>query len=226
VPAARLASIAAVSIVIAAALSVTLSSWTYMAGKGLLLASHNEMDLGQDDLPPDSAGQVVGGFIGSFAIWILLLALALVICAAVADAVYRGDRDTFRLAIRGACAASLWFIVWAVIVLADNSVREHEVTHPAAAIRAYAQLNQQGFRGSSAMSPGLPERQPLAARGRFAPLAILFPLIWSIGLPPPRGSRSPAAQWLTIAAAVMLSWLAWWAVWRILPWIKIAALAG
>jgi hypothetical protein len=226
VPTAWLAVAAAVSIAIAAAMSVTLSSWTYMAGKGLLLATHNEMDLGQDDLPPDSLAQVAAGFIGSFGVWAVLLAIALLICVGAADAIYRDDRSSLRIAIRGAFAASVWFIVWALFVVAANSIREGEVAHPAAAIRAYAQLNQQGFRGSSAMSPGPPERQPLAGAGRLLPLAVAFPIIWALALPPARVLRRAPARWFAMAAAVGLSWVAWWAVWRLLPWIKIGALAG
>lgn len=226
VPTAWLAAAAAISITIAAATSVTLSSWTYMAGKGLLLTAHNEMDLGQDDLPPDSLAQVAGGFIGSFSVWVALLAIALVISIAAADTIYRNDRSSRRIAIRGAFAASIWFIVWAVVVVAANSIREEEVSHPAAAIRAYAQLNQQGFRGSSAMSPGPPEREPLAGAGRLAPLAVAFPIIWALALPPARLLRRAPARPVAIGAALALSWLAWWAVWRLLPWVKIGALAG
>jgi hypothetical protein len=226
VPTVWLAAAAAVSIAIAAAVSVTLSSWTYMAGKGLLLATHNEMDLGQDDLPPDSFGQVVGGFIGSFGVWVALLVLALAIALVAADTIYRNDRSGRRIAVRGAFAAAVWFIVWSLVVLAANGIREGEAAHPAAAIRAYAQLNQQGFRGSSAMSPGPPEREPLAAAGRLLPLAIAFPIIWSLALPPARLARRAPARWFAIAAGIGLCWVAWWAVWRLLPWIRIGALAG
>jgi hypothetical protein len=226
VPTAWLAVAAAVCIAIAAAVSVTLSSWTYMAGKGLLLATHNEMDLGQDDLPPDSFGQVAEGFIGSFGVWAALLAIALVISIAAADTIYHNDRSSRRIAVRGAFAASIWFILWALFVVTANGIREQEVAHPAAAIRAYAQLNQQGFRGSSAMSPGPPERQPLAGAGRLASLAIAFPIIWGFALPPARLMRRAPARWFAFGAAVALSWVAWWAVWRLLPWIRIGALAG
>jgi hypothetical protein len=226
VPTAWLGASAAVIIVIAAAMSVTLSSWTYMAGKALLLATHNEMDLGQDDLPPDSVMQVAAGFIGSFSVWTALLAVALLISIAAADTIYPNDRSSRRTAIRGAFAASIWFIVWALVVIAANGIREEEMAHPAAAIRAYAQLNQQGFRGSSAMSPGPPEGQPLAGAGRLVPLAIAFPIIWGLALPPARLFRRAPARPVAIGAALALSWLAWWAVWRLLPWIKISALAG
>jgi len=216
---------ASVSLLAAAGLSTALSTWTYLVGKGLLLARHAEMDLGQDDLPPDSVGQVAMGLAGSLITWILLLGIALLLCVAVADWLYRSDRDNFRVAVRGACAASLWFVVWAIGVLIANGVREDELFHPAAAIRAYAQLNQQGYRGSSAMAPGAPEREPLVGRGRLAPLALAFPLIWAVGLPSPRNAR-PGRRWTVVCAAVGLSWVAWWTFWRILPWITIAALTG
>jgi hypothetical protein len=226
VPTRWLVIAAAASIAIAAAVSMTLSSWTYMAGKGLLLATHNEMDLGQDDLPPDSLGQVAAGFIGSFGAWAALLVLALAISLVAADTIYRNDRSSMRIAIRGAFAASIWFVVWAVFVIAANGLREQELAHPEAAIRAYAQLNQQGFHGSSAMSPGPLERQPLAGASRLMPLAVAFPIIWGLALPPARLLRRAPARWFAIVAAVGLSWVAWWAVWRLLPWIKIGALTG
>src|SRR5205823_4193831 len=49
--------IAAFHIAAAALHSTLLSSWTYLAGKGVLVG-RTEMDLGQDDLPPDSLRQV------------------------------------------------------------------------------------------------------------------------------------------------------------------------
>jgi hypothetical protein len=226
VPTAWLAIAAAASIAIAAGVSMMLSSWTYMAGKGLLLAAHNEMDLGQDDLPPDSMGQVAAGFLGSFGAWAALLVIALAISVAAADTIYRNDRSSRRLAVRGAFAASIWFVVWSVVVLAANGIREQELAHPEAAIRAYSQVNQQGFHGSSAMSPGPVERQPLAGAGRLVPLAIAFPIIWGLALPPARLRRRAPARWFAIVAAVGLSWVAWWAVWRLLPWIRIGALTG
>lgn len=215
---------AAASILVAAGLSTTLSAWTYLVGKRLFLSKHNEMDLGQDDLPPDSAAQVAVGMAGSLATWTLLLGVALLVCVAVADWLYRSDRDAFRVAVRAACAASVWFVIWAAGVLVANGVREDELFHPAAAVRAYAQLNQQGYRGSSAMAPGPPEREPLAGRGRLAAIALVYPLIWAVGLPLPRAARADR-RWVVVGA-VLLSWLAWWAAWRLLPWIVIAALTG
>jgi hypothetical protein len=220
------AAIAVVSILLAAGLSTMLSTWTYLAGKGLLLTQYNEMDLGQDDLPPDSVRQVAMGFGGSLAMWICLLLVVLLVCAVVADALYVDDRAAFRLAIRSGSVASVWFVVWAVLVLALNSLHQDEIRRPTAAIRAYAQLNQKGYRGSSAMAPGPPEREPLAARGRFLPLVVVFPVIWSVGLPRSRAAGRQRPRWLLIGAAIGLSWVAWGAVWRILPWIRIGALAG
>ena len=219
-------AVAIVAILISAGLSTTLSTWTYLAGKGLLLPGNNQMDLGQDDLPPDSMAQVVAGFAGSLAVWILLLIVALLVCVAVADTLYRRDRSSFGIAVRSALVASVWFVAWAAAVLAANSVREGELRHPAGAIRAYAQLNQKGYHGSSAVSPGRPEHEPLAGPGRLVPLALAFPLVWSVGLPLPRGAARQAPRWMLIGIAVTLSWVAWWAVWRILPWIKLTALAG
>lgn len=220
------AFVAAASLLVAAGLSTTLSAWTYVAGKGLLLTRYNELDLGQDDLPPDTIAQVAGGLAGSLAIWVCLLITALLVCVAAADVVYRRDRRQFRVAVRAACVASVWFVVWAAGVLVVNGVRQDEVRRPAAAIRAYAQLNQQGFRGSSAMAPGRPEREPLAGGRRLVPLAVVFPLIWAAGLRAPASPGHEAGSWKVIGGAVLLSWLAWWAVARLLPWITIAALAG
>jgi len=196
-----------------------------MAGKGVLLPSQNEMDLGHDDLPPDSVAQVAAGFVGSFGIWVVLLILILVVCVAVADSVYGGDHDRVAPAMRGAAVLSVWFVVWAAAVFAANAVYENEIRHPAAAVRAYAQLNQQSFRGSSVMAPGPVEHEPFGAAGRFAPLAIFFPLVWSVGLPA-RRREEQAARLKTIVGALALSWLAWFALWRLLPWLRIGALVG
>jgi hypothetical protein len=209
-------------VAVAAALSVLLSTWTYLIGKGLLMAAV-EMDMGMDDLPPDSVRQVASSFVLSFGIWAGLLGLLIAIAVAVADVIYRNDRRGFALAVRRVAAATIWFVVWAVAVLAVNSLRYGELSHPAAAVRAYAQNNQHWFTGSSAFAPGPVRPEPLAARGRFLPLVLLFPLVWSVSVPAPAGGRN---RMLTVVAVCVLSWLAWWGLWRLLPWITLETLAG
>ena len=208
----------------AAGLSVVLSTWTYLIGKGLIMTA-GEMDMGMDDLPADTIGQVAVSFVVSFGIWVALLALAAAIALAVADLVYQGDREGFRLATRRTAAATVWFVVWAAAVLVLNGVRHGEIRHPAAAVRAYAQSNQHWFRGSSAFAPGPIEREPLAAPGRLRGLAVVFPLVWSLALPLPNGRRRVSRPVL-LASAILLSWVAWWGVWRLLPWTVLEALAG
>lgn len=219
------AAVLAVGFVLTAAvLSTMLSTWTYLVGKGLLVAV-NEMDMGRDDLPADTVRQVVIGLAGSVATWTIVLAGVMLICLAVADVLYRHDRSAWRVAVQRTSAATVWFIVWAVVVLGVNSVHQGEVRHPAAAIRAYAQLNQRWFRGSSAEQPGPIEREPLVAHGRLLPLAIAFPIIWSLALPA-RARDRRAGRLELIALAILLSWLVWAGVWRVLPWTAIDALAG
>jgi hypothetical protein len=219
------AIVGASSVLVAAALSTVLSSWTYLAGKGLLLG-RTEMDMGQDDLPPDTLKQVALGFAGSFVMWSALLVLVLVLCAIVADTVYRDDRTAVKRALRCAGGTSVWLVVWALAVLASNSVRHHEVRHPEAAVRAYAQIRQQGFAGSSALSPGPPLTEPLAGHRRLTTLVVLFPLLWSIGLPAPESSRGRSRRWGIAAAALSLWWLAWITCTRLLPWVTIDGFLG
>jgi hypothetical protein len=211
-------------ILAAAAISTLLSRWTYLVGKGLILGL-GEMDMGRDDLPADTVGQVVFALVGSLVIWIAMLTIAVLICLAVADALYRGDRWAWRVAAQRTSVLTVWFVVWAAVVLAANSIRQDEVRHPASAIRAYAQLSQSWFRGSSAVNPGPIEREPLVARGRLRILAIAFPIIWSLALP--RASRSRRVNRpLIIGLAISLSWIAWAGIWRLLPWSAIDAFAG
>ena len=217
------AFLAAIFVATAAALSTLLSTWTYLVGKGLL-KSVAEMDMGRDDLPADSLSQVIAALAGSVVTWTLLLVIAVIVCVAVADAIYHRDREARRIAVQRTCVMTIWLVVWAVLILALNSVRQDEVKHPAAAIRAYAQLNQRWFRGSSSEAPGPIERETLVAHGRVRLLAIAFPLVWSIALPRRTGARS--GRFVVVASAVVLSWLAWAAVWRLLPWIAIDTFAG
>ncbi len=214
-------AVAAVHIGVASALSAVLSSWTYLAGKGLILGP-TEMDMGQDDLPPDTRGQVLAGLGASVVAWAALLLLILLTTLIVADLLYSSEKVRRGTAWRAACGATAWFVVWAAVVLAANGVRHHELRHPAAAVRAYAQLHQQGFTGSSALSPGPPEEEPLAGRGRLAPLAFLFPVLWAIGLPDRVGRR----RWRLVVAAVVSWWALWIAVGRLLPWATIQAMLG
>jgi hypothetical protein len=216
--------IAALFIAVAAGLSTLLSTWTYLVGKGFILAP-GEMDTGRDDLPADTVGQVAAAFLSSIAIWMIVLALAVLICIVVADLLYLRDRAAFRAAVRRTLAMTIWFIVWAVLVLGVNAFRQDEIRHPAAAIRAYAQLSQRWFRGTSAMDPGPIEREPLVAHGRLRALAIVFPILWSLALPRPSGRRRLGKPVL-IGLAVMLSWIAWAGLWRLLPWTAIDAFTG
>jgi hypothetical protein len=216
--------LAAFQVAVAAGLSVLLSTWTYLIGKGLIMSA-GEMDMGMDDLPADTIRQVAASFVASFAIWACLLVLALGIAAAVADVLYRDDRQGYAVALRRTAIATIWFVVWAAAVLALNSIRHDEIRHPAAAVRAYAQGNQHWFSGSSAAAPGKIEPEPLAGRGRLRGIAVLFPVLWSVSLPLPAGRRRMGrpALW---GAAILLSWVAWWGVWRLLPWAAIEALTG
>jgi len=224
VPALSAGVVACLAVVGGAVLSTVLSTWTYLTGKGLLVTVR-EMDMGMDDLPADTVRQVAACAAASFVLWILILALALGIAIAVADTIYRADRNGFRAAARRTGAMSVWFVVWAAVILGANSVREREVRHPAAAIRAYAQLNQHWFRGSSAFAPGPIEVEPLVARGRTMWLAMAFPLVWALSLPR-RGTAWSGTPALMVAAAIGLSWIAWAAVWRLLPWLSIETFTG
>ncbi len=208
---------------LAACLSALLSTWTYLLGKGLLLGG-DAMDMGRDDLPANTARQVVLGLGGSVLTWVLMLAVAVTICLAVADVLYRNNRAAWRTAATRTGAMSVWFIVWAVLILASNSVRQGETRHPAASIRAYAQLSQRWFRGTSVDNPGPIEREPLVAHGRVRALAVGFPIIWSLVLPPLSQTRFNRAR--LIGSAIVLSWLAWAAMWRLMPWSAIDAFAG
>jgi len=93
-------------VAVAAGLSVLLSTWTYLIGKGVLMKA-GEMDMGMDDLPADSIRQVASGFAGAFCVWIALLVLAIGVAVAVADFVYGADRAAFRVAVRRAAAATV-----------------------------------------------------------------------------------------------------------------------
>jgi hypothetical protein len=216
--------LAAFHVLVAASLSTILSTWTYLVGKGLLMTAR-EMDMGMDDLPTDTVRQVAGSLITSIGVWAGLLALTVGIAVAVADWLYRADRSGFHVAARRTCALTIWFVVWASGAIVVNSVRQDEITRPAAAVRAYAQLNQHWFRGSSALAPGPIEREPLVARGRLRSLAVVFPVIWSLALPLPNGRRRISRPVL-IGLAVVLSWAAWWGAWRLLPWTALETWAG
>lgn len=221
----RLAAIlAALFVLAAAALSTLLSIWTYLAGKGLILAP-GEMDTGRDDLPADTVGQVATAFLGSILIWIVLLTIAVLICVVVADILYLRDRSAFKAAVQRTFVMTICFVIWAALVLAVNAVQQDEIRHPAAAIRAYAQLSQRWFRGTSAVDPGPIEQEPLVAHGRLSILAFAFPIVWSLALP--RSSRAwRFGQPLLIVVAIALSWIAWAGVWRLLPWTAIDTFVG
>jgi hypothetical protein len=218
-----LASYAAAHLVVAASLSTLLSSWIYLVGKGFFLGVRG-MDMGTDDLPPDTAGQVAAGLSLSLLIWGALLALLLGICLAVARRFYGPDQDGYRTARKCLYLVTPWLVVWAGAVLVANARLEGELRHPAAAIRAYAQLRERGFRGSSAVDPGEPARTSFGARARLVWLAAGLPVVWGLGLRARAGGRiNRGAFGLLMVGAC---WLVAWAAARLLPWIAIGAYVG
>jgi hypothetical protein len=203
-------------VVLGALLSVLLSSWTYLAGKGLVLGP-DQMDLGADDLPFDSVGQVLIGLSGAGLCWSLLFFLVGAVCLLVADRLYSTDRVGFRTAGLSAALATPWLVVGAAAMLVVNGVLRDELFHPAAAIRAYAQLRQKGW------PPGV----TLTVRDRALWLGAVFPVVWASTLWPPTGRpRSAVRSFRFALLAVAACWLVWWALLRALPWAAIEALAG
>jgi len=210
-------------LLLASALCVVLSSWAYLAGKGAILGLR-EMDMGVDDLPPDTPGQVALGLSVSLLIWAALLGLLLGVCLAVARRLNGPDQDGYGSARKCLCLATPWLVVWAGSILFANAALEGELRHPAAAVRAYAQLKERGYRGSSAVDPGQPVRSSFTVRSRLLWVTAGFPIVWAVGLRPRNGWRGGAGA--TRIVAVGGCWLVAWVVSRVLPWIAIGAYAG
>jgi len=207
---------AAFHVGLGAILATVLSSWTYLAGKGLVLGL-DQMDLGQDDLPFDSVRQVLFGLLGAGLLWLLLLCLVGAVCLLVADRLYPTDRVGFRNAGLSVGLATPWLVVGAVAMLLANAVLRDELFHPEAAIRAYAQLRQKGW----------PPAVALTVRDRALWLGAAFPVIWVSTLRLPSGQPGGAARSFAFASlAVAGCWLVWWALLRALPWTALEALAG
>jgi hypothetical protein len=207
------ARFAVLNVLLAAVLAAGLSTWTYLIGKGLVLGL-DEMDLGHDDLPPDSALQVGLGLALSGLLWVFLLGLLPGVCRIVARRAYAGDPAAGRRAVGQARVLTAWLPVWALLMFALNGALHGELRHPAAAIRARAQLRLD--------RPG--EARHLDAPARFLPLVFGFPALWALGLLPPAGS---ARGRLGFASGVAVaSWLCLLLVFRLLPWSFITAWTG
>jgi hypothetical protein len=198
----RQALIVAASHVLAAALlSTLLSNWIYLAVKGVVKGA-DEMDLGADDLPPDSIVQVAVGLGGSVLIWSAVLALVVLVALTVARELYEADAGGFRRASAQALTSSAWMLPWALAWLLALTVRP----------------------------PGLvmPGRWPLGetmdVRQRLPSLLALYALAWAPGLPP-RARRVESGLWRTTLALGLFA-LAWLALFRLTPWLSIEAFCG
>jgi hypothetical protein len=207
----RTAFFAAANVLLATALATLLSTWTYLIGKGLVLGL-NEMDLGHDDLPPDSSMQVGLGFLLATLLWGLLQSALLGICRIIARGLYGGDHEACRRAVRQARILTVWLPAWALLMLVANGTLHQDLRHPASAIRARAQLRLD--------HPD--DIRQLNARERFLSLSFVFPALWAIGLRPPV-RRSPSRRTRFVATAAVACWLSLLLVWRILPWTFITA---
>jgi hypothetical protein len=202
---------AAANVLLAIALATLLSTWTYLIGKGLLLGL-KEMDLGHDDLPPDSLMQVGLGFLLTSVLWGLLLSALLGVCRIVARVLYEGDHEACRRAVRQGRILTVWLPVWALLMFVVNGALQKDLWHPASAIRARAQVRLD--------HPD--DIRQLNARERCLSLGFLFPAVWAIGLRPPV-HRGPLRRTRFAAIAAVACWLSLLLVWRMLPWTFIIA---
>jgi hypothetical protein len=199
-----------------ALLATLLSSWTYLAGKGLILGPE-QMDLGADDLPSDTVHQVLLGWLGTALFWSLLFCVLGAVCLLVADRLYSADRVGFRTAALSVGLVTPWLVVGAAFVLVVNAILRDELVHPAAAIRAYAQLRQRGW-----LVP-----VTLTVRDRALWLGAAFSALWASALrPPTTGPLSTVRALLFASLAAVSCWLVWWLFLRGLPWVAVEALAG
>lgn len=72
----------------------------------------NEMDLGHDDLPPDSPMQVGLGLLLACLLWGVLLCLLLGVCRSIARGLYGRDHEACRRAVRQARVLTVWLPAW------------------------------------------------------------------------------------------------------------------
>jgi hypothetical protein len=207
----RTALYATAQILSAAGIQTLLSPWTYLIGKGLILGTA-EMDLGQDDLPPDTPFQVGLGLLISVLIWSGLFSLLLGVCRVIAQALYGNAYAESRRARRHARVLTVWLTVGAVLTLVVNGLAHQDVLRPASAIREHVRLRLQ--HPSDVIG--------LEARERFLPLLIGFGFVWAIGLEPPSPRRR-----LGFAMACLTAYgLLWLLIWRMLPWVFVEAWTG
>lgn len=199
----RLVAVVVAHIVLAACISTVPSSWTYLVGKGIVLGA-SSMDLGSDDLPPDTVGQVAGGLIGSVFIWSAVLGLAVGVCILVADWLNLRTAEGFGAAVRRCGTASVWFVVWAMATFVASLERGGRLAHPAR----------------------WPAGESWEVSDRLIYLVILFPVVWGLGLRPPGQRGGPLRTAAFVGLAVLLCWIVWIGVWRALPWIAIDAYTG
>jgi hypothetical protein len=198
-----LAIVVAFHVLLAAGICTLSSNWVYLAGKGMVLGP-GQMDLGGDDLPPDTAGQVAAGLVATGVIWCAMLLLSFGMCVVVADWLYRAHTYAFRAAVRRTALATVWFVVWALITFGVNLERGGRLFHPAR----------------------WPAGETWEARDRLIFLVVLFPIVWAFALRPVGGELNPRRTVPFVAAAVVLSWLFWFGLWRAMPWIAIEAYTG
>ena len=195
-------ALAVANTLLAAALAVLLSNWIYLAGKGWRLG-WGQMDLGDDDLPSLTIGQLFLGFTLSMLTWVALLTLTAGVPILVARRVYRGAYAQARAAGDRALLMTCWFVVWAVGFLVATSFRHGEIVMPSR----------------------WPEGETLEARERLLWLLPVFVTFWAAGLPPTR----PEARGGRVRAAVcgmILCGLVWVVLWRCLPWVAMESFTG
>jgi hypothetical protein len=199
----KLALVVAFHVVLAAGICTLSSNWVYLAGKGIVLGP-GQMDLGGDDLPPDTAGEVAAGLVATVAIWSAMLLLSFGACVAVADWLYHAHKHAFRTAVRRTALATVWFVVWAFITFGVNLERGGRLFHPAR----------------------WPAGETWEVRDRLIFLVALFPIVWALALRPVGGPSNPRRTVPFVSAAVVLSWVFWFGLWRAMPWVAIEAYTG
>lgn len=100
-------------------------------------------------------------------------------------------------------------------MLFANGALHQDLTHPASALSARAQLRLD--------HPD--DIRQLNAPERFLGLVFVFPALWAIGLRP-HARWGPRSQTRFVATAALACWLSLLLVWRILPWTFITAWTG
>jgi len=199
----RLIVIAVGHIAIAAVVCTLTSNWVYLSGKGIVLGA-SAMDLGGDDLPPDTVGQVASGLVASILVWAAMMAAVIGVCTVVADWLYLRDGVAFGNAAKRACLLSVWFVVWALAMMAANLERGDRFFHPAR----------------------WPDGDTWEVRDRLIYLVALFPVLWAVALRPVSGKRRPVKAAVFVIMAVVACWIAWVGLWRATPWVTVDALTG